>query len=91
MSDMVRRIQKELHDRGEWKTPWRTCSQCEDAARAILGILHEPSLEMIWAGQEVLNLSEEPGKFELLSAAEIVAIWHAMVNIALEQSDKDRA
>ena len=34
-------IAKELHEAGDWKTPWKTCTQCEDKARIIRAALRE--------------------------------------------------
>jgi hypothetical protein len=47
MSEMLDKIRKELHERGGYDTPWETCSQCEDAARAVLNIFRKPTQDMI--------------------------------------------
>ena len=46
MSDIQEIIRKSLHEAGEWGTDWQTCTQCEDAARALIKALSEAGFEI---------------------------------------------
>lgn len=75
MSEMLDRIRKELHQRGGYETPWESCSQCEDAGRAILELMSEPTKAMIDAGYDV-DYSPDPLPTDL--------VWKAMIAEALK-------
>lgn len=74
MSEMLDKIRKELHERGGYDTPWETCSQCEDAARAILIILRAPDKNMMAAGRPI----------DIMALRGVDSIYTAMIDAALK-------
>lgn len=54
-----------------------------DYARAAIEAMREASFHMLIGGQKVVNLSEEPGRFEFISRDECQEIWEAMIDAAL--------
>jgi hypothetical protein len=58
-------------------------------ARTAIEALMEPSFDMLEAGQVVVNLDEEVGKYEFLSRDEITEIFQAMLRTALQPNDEE--
>jgi len=74
MSEMLDQIRKEIHERGGYDTPWETCSQCEDAARAVLLILRDPTDTMLAAGRII----------DIRALRTVGSIFSAMIDEALK-------
>lgn len=80
MTEMLDKIRKELHEQAGYTTSWETCSQCEDAARAVLAILRNPTDLMKDAGASV-GPDTPNGQFGWNDAEEV---YSAMIDAALK-------
>lgn len=77
MSEMLDRVRKVIHERGAYDTPWETCSQCEDDARAILAVIRDPTEAMIERGSD----ARRPGNSRWGNSHDT---WKAMIDEALK-------
>lgn len=42
MTTIVEKVARAIHESLGYETPWETCTQCEDAARAAISAIQEP-------------------------------------------------
>lgn len=78
MSEMLARVAEtiRLHTVDASWTP-------EGLAKEVMRTMLNPTMEMTLAGQQEIDLSEEPGQYQFISREEAGNVWRAMVHAAV--------
>lgn len=77
MTTMVEKVAKAIHESLGYETPWETCTQCQDAARAAIEAMMEPTS---WMLNEAVQVADDQGGN--VSGYEY---WQRMIQAALKE------